>query len=213
MQRRTTYFLIAAAATAVAAFALDAPQPAPPELLRHAPVAKQERSQLPAALPGRPLMSKPHGDVFAAWSWAPPATAPQPAVQVFTQPAPPPVPYRFVGHLTHDGTKQHFVMKGDVLVPVNEGETLDGVYRVEALTADEITLLYVPLGLRTRLALASPPETGPSAAQASAPAANILPSASQPLASQGPESGSTGTPRLRAAQLRGPRTQTGLITQ
>lgn len=205
--------LIAVAATAIVAFALDVPQPAPPELPRHAPVASQERSQLPAALPGRPLMSKPHGDVFAAWSWAASAAAPQPAVQVFTPPAPPPVPYRFVGHLTHDGTKQHFVMKGDVLVPVNEGETLDGVYRVEGLTADEITLLYVPLGVRTRLALAITPENRVSSAQSSASAPNILPSASQPIASHAPASASVVITGLRAAQLRGARTQPSPILQ
>lgn len=178
-----------------------------------APTFIQEQSHFPARLPERAGMSKPHGDIFAAHSWAPSVPPPQPAVQVSTPPAPPPMPYKFVGHLTRDGTKQHFLMKGDVLLPVKEGETLDGGYRVEALAAEEITLLYVPLGLQTRLALTSPVDNPAFPARAAQPVAN-MPSTSSAVPSQAPDSSSSGvTTGIRAAQLRGPLTQLDPITQ
>jgi hypothetical protein len=213
MQRRAKYLLIAVAAAVVVGLALERPLPAPAAPPPPTPNFSQERSSFPAALPERAGMSTAHGDGFAARSWAPPVAPPQPAVQASTPPAQPPMPYRFVGHLTRDGTKQHFLMKGDVLVPVNEGEILEGTYRVEAIAADEITLLYVPLGLQSRLALVSPVDNPAFAARASAPVAN-MPYTSPPVASQAPDSPSPGvTTGLRAAQLRGPRTQAGPITQ
>lgn len=212
MQGRAKYLLIAVAVVAIAALALERPLPTPGDPPIPARTFIQEQSHFPAALPERAGLSTPHGDVFGARSWAPPVAAPQPAVQVSTPPAPPPVPYRFVGHLTRDGTKQHFLMKGDVLLPVNEGEVLDGTYRVDAIAADEITLVYVPLGLQTRLALVSPVDNAASGARTSPPVVNVLPSTSPPIALQ-PPSPSAVTAGLRAAQLRGPRTQAGSITQ
>jgi hypothetical protein len=40
--------------------------------------------------------------------------------------------------------------ENDVL-PVQEGDTLEGGYRVESIGAEDITLLYLPLGVRQRL--------------------------------------------------------------
>ncbi len=115
-------------------------------------------------------------------------------------------------------------MKGDAVLPVKEGETLDGAYRVEAIAADEITLLYVPLGILSRLSLASALDHG---VQASAGAVNSAPSASipkpspappqsaslpagpapGPIAAQGPELPRTAATGTRAAHLRRERTQ------
>lgn len=217
--------LIATAATAIAALALDAPQPTPPELPPRGPVAKVESARLPAALPERATIGKPGGDAFAAQSAAP-SVAPPPAAPVAAPAAAPPMPYRFVGHLTRDGAVEHFLMKDDAVLPVKEGETVDGAYRVEAVAADEITLLYVPLGIVSRLSLASALDQG-SRAQPSAGAVNSATSASipkaspalqqstpvpagsapGPIAAQAPESPRTAATGTRAAHLRRERTQ------
>jgi hypothetical protein len=104
-------------------------------------------------------------------------------------------------------------MKGDLLVPVNEGEVLEAAYRVEAIAADEITLLYIPLGLQTRLALASPLDNPAANVRASASATNALPFTPSPMVPQESDSPSAVTAGLRAAQLRGPRTQSGPVAQ
>jgi len=55
------------------------------------------------------------------------------------------MPYRFAGKLLQDGKLQVFLSKGDATIPVREGETLDGIYRVESIGEDRITLVYLPL--------------------------------------------------------------------
>ena len=52
-------------------------------------------------------------------------------------------------------------MKGDVVFAVSKGDTLDATYRVEALTAHEVRLVYLPLDLTINLALALPQITMP----------------------------------------------------
>lgn len=96
---------------------------------------------------------------------------------------------------------QHFLTKGDVVLPVKEGETLDGAYRVEAIAAEEITLLYVPLGARTRLALTSPISSGGPGAQTSAPAPYVVPSVPASLASQAVDAAGTAASGTRAVHL------------
>jgi hypothetical protein len=45
--------------------------------------------------------------------------------------------------------------KGDSIVSVREGQTLDDGYRVEAIGRDEVTLLYLPLGVKQTLPMIS----------------------------------------------------------
>jgi hypothetical protein len=131
------------------------------------------------------------------------------------------MPYKFVGQLTREGAVQHFLAKGDVVLSVKEGETLDGAYRVEAIAAEEITLLYVPLGVRTRLSMASPTDRIGPVDQARAPAESTVPStpvavispappspsAPPPVASQAVDAARTAASGTRAAHLRRERAQ------
>src|SRR5205823_10702119 len=41
--------------------------------------------------------------------------------------------------------------QGDVLFPVNEGDTLDGAYRVESIGETQVTLTYLPLASEERI--------------------------------------------------------------
>lgn len=83
--------------------------------------------------------------LFAPHSWQ----APAPQI-VASPPAPvaPPLPYRFAGTFTENGTQQVLLAKGDAVVPVKLGETLDGAYLVESIRDSEIVLQYLPLGVR-----------------------------------------------------------------
>lgn len=65
------------------------------------------------------------------------------------------MPYRVAGIVVHDGVSKVVLMKGDSVVSVEAGETLEGGYRVESIGRDEIVMLYVPLGLRERLPVIS----------------------------------------------------------
>lgn len=104
-----------------------------------------------AALPDRAAIGKPQGEPFATRSWAPAPSKPAPKPQVEAPPAPPALPYRFAGRVVREGVAHALLAKGDVVLAVREGETLEGGYRVESISAEEITLLYLPLGTRQRI--------------------------------------------------------------
>src|SRR2546427_9889503 len=44
-----------------------------------------------------------------------------------------------------------FRSRGDMLFPVNEGDTLDGAYRVESIGETQVTLMYLPLAREERI--------------------------------------------------------------
>src|SRR2546427_6314377 len=44
-----------------------------------------------------------------------------------------------------------FRSRGDMLFPVNEGDTLDGAYRVESIGETQVTLTYLPLASEERI--------------------------------------------------------------
>jgi hypothetical protein len=107
-----------------------------------------------AALPAR----APLGELRGALFYTPPAPRPPVAAPLpAATPSAPPMPYRVAGSVMHDGVAKIVLAKGDAVLAVEEGETLDGGYRVEAIGADEITLVYTPLGVRERLTLAASP--------------------------------------------------------
>ena len=198
--------LAASAAAGLVVFTPDAPSPA---LVAQAPSqavsSRQEPRPVLTGLPARPLLEKARGEPFAAPAWGPRATPPPNAPEAAVSVVPPPVPYKFAGTLIRDGAVQHFVAKGDLVLEIKEGDLLEGNYRVEALSADEITLLYVPLTLRARLALPGTSD-GPRAplpavaSRAPASAASASPPPlHEPVASAAAQ-------LMRAAQLKAPRT-------
>jgi hypothetical protein len=165
--------LFAALAGIVGYLLLDRPAGAPGAVAEKAPVAAPRASSTgPLELPERRGLSRARGELFGA----PPAPAPQPqkpAVATAAAPAPqvaPPVPYRFAGRVLRGAEEEVLVSKGDLVLPVKIGDTLDGLYRVEAIGADRIELLYLPLGTRQGIAVSSALEVQPPLAVAAAPA-------------------------------------------
>jgi hypothetical protein len=93
----------------------------------------------------------------------------------------PPVPYRFAGRVRKGAEEEFLLSKGDLIFPVKEGDTLDGTYRVVAVKAEGIELLYLPLGTTERIIVSSVLDVDPPAAVAAAPRP-ATPSAPQPSA-------------------------------
>jgi len=58
------------------------------------------------------------------------------------------MPYRVAGKVFLEGLPQIVLAKGDSIVTVREGDTLEDGYRVEAIHREHLTLLYLPLGVR-----------------------------------------------------------------
>jgi hypothetical protein len=78
------------------------------------------------------------------------AAAPTPAPPP-PRPAAPPLPYRFLGRYVEGERTALYLARGDEPVLAAPGATLPGGYRVEAITPEAVTLLYLPLDERQRL--------------------------------------------------------------
>lgn len=95
-------------------------------------------------VPARASLGRPGGELFSSPPPLPPAV---PVISAAPAPAPvaPPNPYRFAGKSRQGSQEQTFVSKSDSVIAVKEGDTLDGGYRVAAVTAAHIELVY-PFG-------------------------------------------------------------------
>jgi hypothetical protein len=196
-KKRLVWLALAGAAVAAAALLAPEPQPAPSASADLAPVSRPATSAsatadkgVLAALPPRETIGRPRGQVFAPRSWAPPApprsTTP-PASEVAAPPPPPPMPYRVAGKVVYEGGAHIVLAKGDRVIWVREGDTLDDGYRVDSIKPDRVTLTYLPLGVEQHIAAVSTLEVEP-------------PSARSALASAAPARAASGA--SGAAQLR-----------
>jgi hypothetical protein len=98
----------------------------------------------------------PAGDPFRTLSWqsvaeaearrnAPPPPPPP-------KPQAPPLPFIYMGKLIEDGRIVVFLTQGDRNHIVRQGDTIDGTYRVDAVTEQGLSLTYLPLKQRQELA-------------------------------------------------------------
>ena len=113
------------------------------------------------ALPQRDrVVPESGGDAFVALSWLPPvAPPPPPAPAPVSKPPPPsapPLPFTFVGMLEAGAVRpQAFLSKGDALLVVAAGDTLDNnTYRVDSLSSQQIVITYLPMNLQQTLTVA-----------------------------------------------------------
>jgi hypothetical protein len=151
--------LLVIAGAAAAAVSLVPPSSPPEPEAAKVPARQSGEASAPgplAALPERETIGKRRGEAFAARSWTPPPSrAPAAAPVAAPVPVPPPMPYRVAGQVVR-GDGAHVVLaKGDAVLAVREGDTLDGGYRVESIAEDRVTLHYLPLGVRHELAVVS----------------------------------------------------------
>jgi hypothetical protein len=106
--------------------------------------------------------------------------------------------------MLQDGQVYVFLARGDSVVTAKQGDVIDGVYRVEAVTESEVALTYVPLNEKQSLtvvsslphaispagpAVAAAPSTSPAAGRpASVPAASGTPQSAPRAAARIPTS-------------------------
>src|SRR5688500_16948820 len=158
---------LAVAASGAALVFAPAPLPDPAATVQHPPqLAHTAQSPLIAGLPARQGIGPLKGELFYS---APPAKPPPPvvtSVPAAPPPAPPsapPMPYRFAGKVVHDGVAKVVLAKDDRVLTVEPGDRLDGGYRVDAIGADEVALVYEALGIREVLALGGANVAAPTA--------------------------------------------------
>ena len=103
------------------------------------------RSPTPFVFRERAPVGEPQGAPFDSHEWRP--SSPGTAAVVAPPPPPvaPPMPYQFSGALVSEGQLQIFLAKGDSIISVGLGETIEGGYRVDAIDERQITLTYLPL--------------------------------------------------------------------
>ena len=110
---------------------------------------------VPLALPERSRLGALRTPLFSSRSWQPPAPKISTAPPVPPAPTPPPMPYRYAGKLVQAGQQSVLLAKGDRVFPINEGETLDGAYRVESIGETQVTLMYLPLAHEEHIPVSS----------------------------------------------------------
>lgn len=131
--------------------------PAPPA---QRPIAKSESVRID--LLRRETQPRPEGDAFSAHSWQPPPPppprpkliAPEPELADPPPPPPaaPPLPFSFLGAFEAVGGKRVlYIVEGDKVHAVSEGDMVNELYQVEAVGADEMVFMYLPLKERQTL--------------------------------------------------------------
>jgi len=125
---------------------------------------------VPLALPERSQLGALRTPLFSSRSWRPPAPRISTAPRAAPAPTAPPMPYRYAGKLVQGGRQSVLLSRGDRVFPINEGETLDGAYRVESIGETQVTLTYLPLAREERIAV-------DSSLPVAAPAARLDPAA------------------------------------
>ena len=139
----------------------EGPPPAAPEArAARAPGTASERPSEPVAIDLDRLAARkgvaPASDPFRALTWqsvaqeearknAPPPPPPPP-------PQAPPLPFTYMGKLIEDGRIVVFLTQGDRNHIVRQGDTIDGTYRVDAVTEQRLALTYLPLKQKQELA-------------------------------------------------------------
>lgn len=68
-----------------------------------------------------------------------------PSLTPLSQQALPPLPFRYVGTLRDKGRLEVLLMRGAQLHSIAPGDSIDGEYRVDAITDSTISFTYLPL--------------------------------------------------------------------
>ncbi|POF38806.1 hypothetical protein B0D71_29120 [Pseudomonas laurylsulfativorans] len=103
----------------------------------------------------------PAGDLFAARSWKPApvlgTVIEQPVVvtQEVQVPTAPPLPFQFVGRLDDRSDLQVFLQNGEKIYVVRKGDVIDETWRIERISDEELSLVYLPLHLAQTLSVGS----------------------------------------------------------
>lgn len=109
-------------------------------------------------LPQRNAAVVPGSEAFNARSWyvPPPAPPVRPAEVVPAAPSAPPLPFAYLGRIgLADGRALYQLLRGEVVLSVAIGETLDRQYHLQSVEGDNLVFEYLPLHVRQRLSMLS----------------------------------------------------------
>ncbi|AYF89985.1 secretion system X translation initiation factor [Pseudomonas sp. DY-1] len=130
--------------------------PRPPRLAATPETAAQVPAPVASALSE---VAVPAADLFAVQSWyvAPP---PPPAMASVAPPPPPkptapPLPFKFIGKMDDRQQMQVFLMRGEQVLVVREGDLIDKTYKVQRIDPERMTLVYLPLDIAQTLVVGS----------------------------------------------------------
>lgn len=158
--------LVSSASLGLLAAGGSAPEPVEGMSSRNAALQGERLPAAPAEelrvdLLNRAAHAGPQRDAFAGRAWQP---APPPAPPARAEPPPPPpptapaLPFTFMGKFEIPGDKTvYYLVEGDKLHTVTEGETINGTYRIEAVKENSMDILYLPLATTQTLALGVAP--------------------------------------------------------
>lgn len=94
------------------------------------------------------------GNVFTSKSWYVPPPPPPPPPPVKVVPAPPtapPLPFTYLGRYVDSEKPVFFLVKGDRVLTVKEGDIIEGNYRVDGIVDSTLGLTYLPLNIKQTL--------------------------------------------------------------
>jgi len=140
-----------AAAFAPTVAAVDPTQTAVKKGASVSPARERQRIESAQADPFFPATAAPKRPVQKI--------APVPVPVVLPPPSPPsapPLPFTYFGRVAGpSGAGSVYIARGNDLLTVKAGEVIDGVYRVERITEEEIVFVYLPLDVRQALRIPS----------------------------------------------------------
>jgi len=95
------------------------------------------------------------GNAFQSKSWyvPPPPPPPAPPPKALPPPAPkaPPLPFTYLGKFQDTSTPVLFLVRGDRVLSVREGDVIEGTYRVDGISGAVLGLTYLPLNIKQTL--------------------------------------------------------------
>jgi hypothetical protein len=95
------------------------------------------------------------GNVFASKSWYVPPPPPPPPAAAPPGPPPkptaPPLPFTYLGKYQDTGAPVIFLVRGDRILTVKQGDVIEGNYRVDGIAGSTLTLTYMPLDIKQTL--------------------------------------------------------------
>src|SRR5215470_5048842 len=190
--------LIVVLAASAAWIALDlrrSPEPTPG---KSSDSARQDADTSTAvkepAIPERSTLGRAASDLFSPHSWMPKPKPAAPAAPVVQEA--PPLPFRFAGQFYRDSGAEVYLARGEEIFPVKEGDTLDGQYKVEAVTASEVRFLHIPSGTAQTMQFSALKDEDGAPQRAQAQAKSQV-AAATPSASPAPAPGKAGPAQLR----------------
>ena len=100
----------------------------------------------------------PVGEVTSAfestsWYVPPPPPPPPPPAKPVPPPPPaaPPLPFTYLGQYQDAAKPIFFLVRGDSVLSVSEGDVIDGAYRVDGVVGTALSLTYLPLNSKQTL--------------------------------------------------------------